>query len=88
MILVKGYVHGDANTRLSSLKQWLPMNHRELPELLEIEFEVILQRKKQHDQRYTQQISRGNSERTVGKQIQVDELKSEWITWKQRRAST
>ena len=39
---------------LVSLKRWLPMNHRELPELLEIEFEAILPGRNQHDQRYTQ----------------------------------
>ena len=33
-------MHGDANIWLGSLKRWLPMNHRELPELLEIEFEA------------------------------------------------
>ena len=48
--MVEGYVHGDANILLGSLKRWLPMNHRQLPELLEIE----LPRRKQHDQRYTQ----------------------------------
>ena len=39
---------------LVSLKRWLPMNHRELPELLEIEFEAILPGRKQHDQRNKQ----------------------------------
>ena len=34
MTLIEGYVHGDANIRLGPLKRWLPMNHRELPELL------------------------------------------------------
>ena len=54
MTLIEGYVHGDANIRLGSLKRWLPMNHRELPELLEIEFEAILPGRKQHDQRNKQ----------------------------------
>ena len=57
--LVEGYVHGYANIQLGSLKHWLPMNHRELPELLEIEFEAILPGlidlgRKQHNQLYTQ----------------------------------
>ena len=34
---------------LVSLKRWLPMNHRELPEFLEIEFEAILPGRKQRD---------------------------------------
>ena len=43
MILVEGYVHGNANIQLSSPKLWLLKNHREvklreLSELLEIEF--------------------------------------------------
>ena len=48
-------MHGDANIRRGSLNRWLPMNHRELPELLEIEFEAIFPAggRKQHDQRYT-----------------------------------
>ena len=54
MTLIEGYVHGDANIRLGSLKRWLPMNHLELPELLEIKFEAILPGRNQHDQRYTQ----------------------------------
>ena len=54
MILIEGYVHGYANILFGSLKRWLPMNHRELPELLEIEFEAILPGRKQHDQRNKQ----------------------------------
>ena len=54
MILVEGCVHGNANIRLGSLKRWLPMNHRGLPELLEIKFEAILPGREKHDQRYTQ----------------------------------
>ena len=89
MTLVEGYVHGDANIRLGSLKRWLPMNHRELPELLEIEFAAILPERKQHDQRYTQHpIIRKNfnesvRERSVNvKRIRVD------LRWKQRRTRT
>ena len=51
MISVKGYVHGDANILLCSLKHWLPMYHQELPELLDIEFEAILPGRKQHNPR-------------------------------------
>ena len=51
--LVEGYVHSDANILFGSLKRWLPKNHWELPELLEIEFEAILPGRKQLDQRYT-----------------------------------
>ena len=47
-------LHGNANIRLGLLKRWLPMNHQELPELLEIEFEAILPGRNEHDQRYTQ----------------------------------
>ena len=79
MTLIEGYVHGDANIRLGSLKRWLPMNHRELPELLEIEFEAILPGRNQHDQRYTQHpIIRNFLDETVrewsvdGKRIWVD----------------
>ena len=53
MTLVEGYVHSDANILFGSLKRWLPKNHWELPELLEIEFEAILPGRKQLDQRYT-----------------------------------
>ena len=62
-------LHGNANIRLGSLKRWLPMNHLELPELLEIKFEAILPGRNQHDQRYTphySKFSRRNSERMVG----------------------
>ena len=52
--LIEGCVHGNANIRLQIFKRWLPMNHRELPKLLEMEFEAILPGRKQHDQRYTQ----------------------------------
>ena len=79
MTLIEGYVHGDANIRLGSLKRWLPMNHRELPELLEIKFEAILPGRNQHDQRYTQHpIIRNFLDETVrewsvdGKRIRVD----------------
>ena len=79
MTLIEGYVHGDANIRLGSLKRWLPMNHRELPELLEIEFEAILPGRKQHDQRNKQHpIIRNFLDETVrewsvdGKRIRVD----------------
>ena len=34
MILIEGYVHGNSNIQLGSLRHWLPMNHQELPELL------------------------------------------------------
>ena len=52
---------------LVSLKRWLPMNHRELPELLAIEFEAILPGRKQQDQRYTQhRIIRKFLDETVG----------------------
>ena len=43
--LVEGYVHGNANILLGSLKRWLPMNYWELPELLEIEFKAIARKK-------------------------------------------
>ena len=74
MTLVEGYVHGDANIRLGSLKRWLPMNHQKLSELLEIEFEAMLPGRKQHDQRYSRihtapdysKFSRQNRETTVG----------------------
>ena len=74
MTLIEGYVHGDANIRLGSLKRWLPMNHRELPELLEIEFEAILPGRKQHNQveptihtaSHYSKFSRRNRERMVG----------------------
>ena len=55
------------------------MNHRKLPELLEIEFEAILPGRNQHDQRYTQHpIIRNFLDETVrewsvdGKRIRVD----------------
>ena len=55
------------------------MNHLELPELLEIEFEAILPGRNQHDQRYTQHpIIRNFLDETVrewsvdGKRIRVD----------------
>ena len=48
---IEGYVHGDVPIRLGSLKRW-PMNHPDLPELLEIAFEAILPGTKQHGQRY------------------------------------
>ena len=54
MTLIEGYVHGNANILLGSLKRWLPMNHQELPELLEIKFEAILPGRNQHHQLYTQ----------------------------------
>ena len=41
-ISIKGYVHGDVPIWLRLLKLWLPINHPDLPELLEIAFEVIL----------------------------------------------
>ena len=46
-----GYVDGDENIRLSLLKRWLPMNHPDLPELLEISFEAMLQGRNQDDRR-------------------------------------
>ena len=45
-------MHGDEPIRLGSLKRWLPMNHADLPELLEIIFEVILPGRQQHNRRY------------------------------------
>ena len=88
--LVEGYVHTNANIWLGSLRHWLPMNHQELPELLEIEFEVILPGRKQHDQWYTKHLIFRNflgddtvRERSVDcKWIRVDRLKSRWIAWK------
>ena len=41
-ISFKGYVHGDEHIWLCYLKCWLPMNHANLLELLEITFEAIL----------------------------------------------
>ena len=59
------------------------MNHRELPELLEIEFEAVLPGRKQDDQLYTQYpIIRNFLEETVrersvvGKRILVDYLET------------
>ena len=89
MILVEGYVHGNANIQLSSPKLWLPKNHREvklreLSELLEIKFEVILPWRKQHDQRYTQYPI---IEETVRK-LSGTVNRFWWIRWKQQRNST
>ena len=39
---IEGYVHGDVPIWLGLLKLWLPINHPDLPELLDIVFEVIL----------------------------------------------
>ena len=50
---IEGYVHGDVPIRLGLLKRWLPINHPDLPELLELAFEAILPGRKQHNQRYT-----------------------------------
>ena len=38
--LIEGYLHGDVPIKLSQLKRWLPMNHSELPKLLEITFKA------------------------------------------------
>ena len=46
-----GYVDGDENIRLILLKHWLPINHPDLHELLEISFEAMLQGRNQDDQR-------------------------------------
>ena len=48
---VVGYVDGDENIRLSLLKHWLPINHPDLHELLEISFEAMLQGRNQDDRR-------------------------------------
>ena len=52
-ISVLGSVHGDEHILLGSLKLWLPMNHLDLPKLLEITLEVILPGRQQHNQRDT-----------------------------------
>ena len=52
-ILVKNYVHGYEHILLGSLKSRLPINHDNLPKLLEITFKVILQGRQQHNQWYT-----------------------------------
>ena len=49
-ISVEGYVHGDEYVLLDYLKHWLPMNHSDHPELLEIAFEAISPGRKQHQQ--------------------------------------
>ena len=52
-ISIEGYVHGNEHICLGSLKRWLPMNHTDIPKLLEITFEAIFLGRQQHDQRYT-----------------------------------
>ena len=39
---VKGYVCGNKNIQIDTPKRWLPMNHSDLPKLLQISFNVIL----------------------------------------------
>ena len=56
-------------------KRWLPMNHRELPKLLEIEFEVSWKKTTRptiHTASHYSKFSRGNHERTVGATDSVD----------------
>ena len=50
---VEGYVHSDENIQLGSLRRWLPINHSELPELVDISFEAILPGRNEQDQQYT-----------------------------------
>ena len=50
---IEGYVHGDKNIRLDSLKLWLPINCPDLSELLAISFEAMVPGRNQHDQLYT-----------------------------------
>ena len=50
---VEDCVHVNEHIRLSSLKHRLPMNHTNFPDFLEIVFNVILPKRKQHKQRIT-----------------------------------
>ena len=54
---VEGYLHGNENILIVSFKKWLPTNHSDIPEFLEISFEAILPRRNQDSQQCTKHPS-------------------------------